>query len=52
MDKHINDLINDMQSKGLVSFVTCGKSWAVFNFIQVMATTRPMHVTDIKLGVN
>ena len=48
----MDDLIEDMKRKGLVSFVSRGKSQAVFNFIKVMTTTRPMLVNDIKIEVN
>jgi hypothetical protein len=48
----LTDLINDMKRKGLVSFISKGKSWAVFNFIKVMAETRHMLVSDIKVEVN
>ncbi len=48
----MDELIEDMKRKGLVSFVSRGKSWAVFNFIKVMTTTRPMLISDIKVEVN
>lgn len=48
----MNELINEMQRKGLISFVSRGKSQAVFNLIKVMATTRPLENSDIKLEVN
>jgi len=42
MDK----LIEDMRRKGLVSFTSKGKSWAVFNLLNILATTEPIE-TDI-----
>ena len=38
----MDDLINDMKRKGLVSFVSAGKAQAVFDLLNLMATTEPI----------
>lgn len=38
----MDELINNIVSKGLVSFIGRGKAQAVFNFIKVLATTEPI----------
>jgi hypothetical protein len=48
----MDDLINDMVNKKLVSFVSHGKASAVFNFLKVMAETRLLDYREIHLGVN
>ena len=48
----LNNLIQDMLNKGIIKFASRGKASAVFNFIRVMAETRPMLQSDIKLEVN
>jgi hypothetical protein len=48
----MDELIKKMLSKNLVKFSSVGKAWAVFNFLKVMAETRPLDFREIKLGVN
>ena len=48
----MDNLIQDMVNKGLVSFVSRGKSAAVFNFIKVMAETVKYETEYINVGVN
>ena len=48
----MDELIQGMRDKGLVFFVSNGKAWAVFNFIKVMAETRPITPQDIKINAN
>lgn len=38
----MDELINDVVKRGLVSFVSWGKAQAVFDFFKVLATTEPI----------
>lgn len=46
----MDELINDMKVKGLVSFVTRGRSTAVSSFIKALATTVPVGADSDWLG--
>lgn len=38
----MDELIKDMKRKGLISFASAGKAQAVFNLLDIMATTEPI----------
>jgi hypothetical protein len=48
----MDNLIRDMVNKGLVSFVSRGKSAAVFNFLKIMAETVKYEPEYVRLSEN
>lgn len=48
----LNNLIQDMLSKGLIKFTSRGKASAVFNFIKIISETRPITPQDITININ
>jgi hypothetical protein len=43
----MDELIKEMQEKGLISFVTKGKAQSVFNLLNILATTEPITTNEI-----
>jgi len=43
----MDELIREMQEKGLVTFVTKGKAQSVFGLLNILATTEPITTDEI-----
>ena len=48
----MDELIEDMRQKGLITFIAKGKAWTVFNLLHIFANTIPYEVDTDSLVRN